>query len=97
MYLVLSALSSSPISLVAVTKASAFSFKVCLLPPSIITYTFCKIIGMKIPSLNVVYIYLAAIPFISTNMQVVGLNSEVKAGRLKGRDENLPLSLQLKY
>jgi len=29
MYLVLSALTSSPISLVAATKASAFSFKVC--------------------------------------------------------------------
>jgi len=33
MYLVLSALTSSPISLVAATKASAFSFKVCMLPP----------------------------------------------------------------
>jgi len=35
--------------------------------------------------------------FIFLNMQVVGLNSEVKAGRLKGRDENLQLFLQLKY
>ena len=37
MYLVLSALTSSPISLVAATKASAFSFKVCIPPPSILT------------------------------------------------------------
>jgi len=36
MYLVLSALTSSPISLVAATKASAFSFRVCILPPSIL-------------------------------------------------------------
>ena len=34
MYLVLSALTSSPISLAAATKASAFSFTVCMLPPS---------------------------------------------------------------
>ena len=34
MYLVLSALTSSPISVVAATKASAFSFRVCILPPS---------------------------------------------------------------
>ena len=33
MYLVLSAFTSSPISLVAATKASAFSFSVCMLPP----------------------------------------------------------------
>jgi len=32
MYLVLSALTSSPISLVAATKTSAFSFRVCMLP-----------------------------------------------------------------
>jgi len=38
MYLVLSALTSSPISLVAATKASAFSFRVCMLPPSIQPY-----------------------------------------------------------
>ena len=31
MYLVLSALTSSPISLVAATKASAFSFRVCII------------------------------------------------------------------
>ena len=37
MYLDLSALTSSPISLVAATKASAFSFRVCMLPPSILT------------------------------------------------------------
>jgi len=37
MYLVLSALTSSPISLVAATKASAFSFRVCKLPPSTLT------------------------------------------------------------
>jgi len=37
MYLVLSAFTSSPISLVATTKASAFSFTVCTLPPSIVT------------------------------------------------------------
>ena len=37
MYLVLSALTSSPISLVAATKASAFSFKVCIPPPGILT------------------------------------------------------------
>ena len=37
MYLVLSALTSSPISLVAATKASAFSFRVCIPPPSILT------------------------------------------------------------
>jgi len=36
MYLVLSALTSSPISLAAATKASAFSFTVCMLPPSIL-------------------------------------------------------------
>ena len=35
MYLVLSALTSSPISLVAATKASAFSFRVCIPPPNI--------------------------------------------------------------
>ena len=38
MYLVLSALTSSPFSLVAATKASAFSFRVSMLPPSILTY-----------------------------------------------------------
>ena len=37
MYLVLSAFTSSPISLVATTKASAFSFTVCTLPPNILT------------------------------------------------------------
>ena len=37
MYLVLSAFTSSPISLVATTKASAFSFRVCMLPPNILT------------------------------------------------------------
>ena len=36
MYLVLSALTSSPISLVAATTVSAFSFRVCMLPPSIL-------------------------------------------------------------
>ena len=42
MYLVLSAFTSSPISLVAGTKASAFSFSVCMLPPSIIVhYIYC--------------------------------------------------------
>jgi hypothetical protein len=35
--LVLSALISSPISLAAATKVSAFSFRVCMLPPSILT------------------------------------------------------------
>ena len=35
--LVLSALISSPISLVAATKSSAFSFRVRMLPPSILT------------------------------------------------------------
>ena len=35
MYLVLSAFTSSPISLVVTTRASAFSFTVCMLPPSI--------------------------------------------------------------
>jgi hypothetical protein len=33
MYLVLSAFNSSPICLLATTKASAFSFTVCTLPP----------------------------------------------------------------
>jgi len=37
MYLVLSALTSSPVSLVAATNASAFSFRVCMLPASILT------------------------------------------------------------
>jgi hypothetical protein len=37
MYLVLSAFTSSPISLVAANKASAFSFTVCTLPPSMLT------------------------------------------------------------
>jgi len=37
MYLVLSALASSPVSLVAATKASSFSFRVCIVPPSILT------------------------------------------------------------
>jgi hypothetical protein len=37
MYLVLSALTSSPISLAAATKASAFFFTVCTLPPNILT------------------------------------------------------------
>jgi hypothetical protein len=35
MYLVLSALTSSPISLVAATKASAFSFRVCTRRPCV--------------------------------------------------------------
>jgi hypothetical protein len=38
MYLVLSAFTSSPISLVATTKASAFFFTVCTFPPNILTY-----------------------------------------------------------
>ena len=33
MYLVLSALTSNPISLAAATKASAFCLRVCILPP----------------------------------------------------------------
>jgi len=37
MYLVLSALTSSPVFIVAGTKASAFSFRVCMPPPSILT------------------------------------------------------------
>jgi len=37
MYLVLSAFTSSLISLVVTTKASAFSFTVCALPPNILT------------------------------------------------------------
>jgi len=37
MYLVLSAFTSSPISLVAATKASAFSFSVRMLPPGAAT------------------------------------------------------------
>jgi hypothetical protein len=37
MYLVLSVLTSSPISLWATTQASVFFFIVCLLPPSILT------------------------------------------------------------
>ena len=36
-YLVLSAFTSSPISLVATTRASAFSFRVCMLPPNILS------------------------------------------------------------
>jgi len=40
MYLVLSALTSSPISLAAATRASAFSFTVSMLPPSLIV-TYC--------------------------------------------------------
>ena len=35
MYLVLSAFKSVPLSLLATTKASAFIFIVCLLPPNI--------------------------------------------------------------
>jgi hypothetical protein len=37
MYLVLSAFTSSPIALVATTKASAFSFTVCTLSPNMLT------------------------------------------------------------
>jgi hypothetical protein len=37
MYFVLSAFTSSPISLVATTKASAFSFTVCRMPPNMLT------------------------------------------------------------
>ena len=37
MYLVLSAFTSNPTSLVAATKASEFLFRVCMLPPSILT------------------------------------------------------------
>jgi len=37
MYFVLSAFTSSPISLVATTKASAFSFTVRTLPPNMLT------------------------------------------------------------
>jgi len=37
LYLVLSAFTSSPISIVAATKASAFSFRVYILPLSILT------------------------------------------------------------
>ena len=40
MYLVLSALTSSPISLVAANKASAFSFKVCIPPPGNVIYIY---------------------------------------------------------
>ena len=36
MYLFLSAFTSSPIFLLATTKASAFSFIVCMLPPNIL-------------------------------------------------------------
>ena len=42
MYLVLSALTSSPISLAAATKASACSFTVCMLPPSTLTSSDCR-------------------------------------------------------
>ena len=43
MYLVLSAFTSSPISLVAATKVSAFFFTVCTLPPNILTVDkFCN-------------------------------------------------------
>jgi len=37
MYLVLSAFTYSPISFLATTKTSAFSFIVCMLPPYILT------------------------------------------------------------
>ena len=40
MYLVLSAFTSSPISLVATTWASAFPFTVCMLPASIVTSSY---------------------------------------------------------
>jgi hypothetical protein len=43
MYLVLSAFTSSPIFLAATTKAFAFSFTVCTLPPSKY-YSYCLII-----------------------------------------------------
>ena len=46
MYLVLSAFTSSPISLVATTRASAFSFTVCVLPPSILTSYILIIIAV---------------------------------------------------
>jgi len=45
MYLVLSALTSSPISLVAATNASAFSFKVCAF--TYVKYTDYILYGIK--------------------------------------------------
>jgi len=47
MYLVLSALTSIPISLVVPTKASAFSFRVCMLPPSILTSSLLQPIEVE--------------------------------------------------
>jgi len=58
MYLVLSAFTASPFSLVATTIASAFSFTVCTLPPTHTTQsiiTFMEIVSMmnvKVPSPN---------------------------------------------
>ena len=46
MYLVLTALTSSPVSLVAATKASAFSFTVRMLPPSEILYKILNEFGI---------------------------------------------------
>ena len=53
MYLVLSALTYSPISLVAATKASAFYFTVCMLPPSIYPAVFSILLTGHIPVQNV--------------------------------------------
>jgi len=50
MYLVLSALTSSPISVIAATKASAFSFRICILPPR---YIIIININQKLILLNV--------------------------------------------
>jgi len=52
MYLVLSALTSSPISLVAATKDSAFSCKVCVPPPSILTSSAYGVLFLQKVKLN---------------------------------------------
>jgi hypothetical protein len=48
MYLVLSAFTSSPISLVATTKASAFSFTVRTLPPNMLTSSAQNLVDIDI-------------------------------------------------
>ena len=69
-YLVLSALTSSPISLIVPTKASAFSFRVCMLPPSILTCV------PRVKNLQQHYLLLSPEEVILYGLDVLGIESQ---------------------
>ena len=69
MYLVLSALNSSPFSLGAATKASAFSFRVCILPPSILTYILTSLFSILMFFLSTIYQYIQDLFEITHNQE----------------------------